>query len=61
MKMAEDAGECAPKKASTLFVHDLVSPLDPVLQARHDIGEEAKVAGIVLGVGVRGMLVADQA
>ena len=58
-KMTEDAGECAPEKASALFVHKLASPLSTALQARHNISEEAEMAGVILGVGMRGMLIAD--
>ena len=57
--MTEDAGERAPDEASALFVHKLSSPLGPVLQARHDVDEEAKMVGIVLGMGVRGVLITD--
>ena len=57
--MAEDAGECALEEASALLVHKLASPLSPVLKACHDIGEEAKMAGIVLGVWVGSVLIAD--
>ena len=59
--MAEDAGECAPEEASALFDNKLASPLSPILQARHDVGKEAKMAGIILGVGVRGVLIVDGA
>ena len=57
--MAEDAGECAPEKTSAPFIQKLASPLSTALQARHDISEEAKMTGIILGVGMRGMLIAD--
>ena len=50
-----------PEVASALFFHELASAIGPVLQARHDVSEEAKVAVVVLGVGVRGVLVADDA
>ena len=47
--MAEDAGECAPEEALIVFIHKPASPLSSVLQACHDVGEEAKMAGVVLG------------
>ena len=50
--MAKGAGERASKEALALFPDKLASPLSPVLQACHDVGEEAKMAGIVLCVGV---------
>ena len=58
-KMAEDARECAPEEAPALFVHKLAGPLSSVLQARPDVGEEAKMADIVLGVRVGSVLIAD--
>ena len=55
-----DSGECAPEKATSLFVHKLASPLSTAFQARHNISEEGeKMAGVILGVGMRGMLIAD--
>ena len=57
--MAEDAGECAPKEALTLFIHKLASPLSSAFQAPHNVVEEAKMAGVVLGMWVGSVLIAD--
>ena len=58
LEMTENAGKRALEEALALFFNKLASPLGLVLQDRHDIGEEAKMAGIVLCMGVRGVFVA---
>lgn len=52
LKMAEDAGERAP---------ELASSIGSSFQACHHAGEEAKVTGIVIRVGMQSVLVAAMA
>ena len=49
-EVAEDAGESALKQATTPFLHKLTSSGRSGLQARHHLGEEGQVAGIVIRV-----------
>ena len=47
-EVAEDTGESALEQATTPFLHKLASSGRSSLQARHDLGEEGQVAGIVI-------------
>ena len=51
-KMAEDTGERTPKQAPASLFHKLASPIRPGFQARHHVGEEDQMVGIVIRVGV---------
>ena len=57
--VAEDAGERVLEQAAAPLLNKLASPLSTALQARHNISEKAEMAGVILGVGMRGMLIAD--
>ena len=61
LEMAEDAGEHAPEQAMAPLFNKLASSLVTTLQARHHVGEEAEMAGVIGRAGMRGVLIADVA
>ena len=61
LEMSEDTGERTPKQAATPLFNKLPSSLETILQANHHIGKEAEVAGAVVRMGMRSILITDVA